>query len=354
MKRIVILFILLACSTAFSAFDDSILKASTDVTFEVLLRGDDDGMGETGETSATVTCYYMRQGAAAAVEVTMATGILGTHADGGWLAVDATNMPGLYQFHSPDLAFATGANAVTFMFTATGVIDKTVKFALVNYDPRSATNLGLSVLTTIAGDVVNIDGIVPESAGTVAAAHAITDALVDDVETTLALALAEVAGLNGEAMRGTNGAALASVVGALTDAAAAGDPTTADTLVQYVKQLVNVLVGTTGVTTFPAAAAPANNVSLAEAIRATYNLAAAESGSGAITFTYTLTDSDSGDPIADASVWVTSDIAGTTVIASGQTNQNGVVVFYLDAGTVYVWRQKTGFDFTNPDTEVVE
>lgn len=69
-------------------------------------------------------------------------------------------------------------------------------------------------------------------------------------------------------MRGTDNAALASVLGALADAAAAGDPTSADTVVQYLKQLVNVLVGTTGVTTFPAEAAPANNVSLAEVIRA--------------------------------------------------------------------------------------
>lgn len=72
-------------------------------------------------------------------------------------------------------------------------------------------------------------------------------------------------------MRGTDSAALASVLGALTDAAAAGDPTTADTVIQYAKQLINVLVGTTGVTTFPAAAAPANGVSLAEVIRAVYD-----------------------------------------------------------------------------------
>jgi hypothetical protein len=69
-------------------------------------------------------------------------------------------------------------------------------------------------------------------------------------------------------MRGTDNAALASVVGALADAAAAGDPTSADTIMQYIKQLINVLVGTTGVTTFPAEAAPANNISLAEVIRA--------------------------------------------------------------------------------------
>jgi len=52
-------------------------------------------------------------------------------------------------------------------------------------------------------------------------------------------------------------------------------------------------------------------------------------------------------------VWVTTDLPGTNVIASGRTDAAGVVAFYLDAGTVYVWRQKSGWDFTNPDTEVV-
>lgn len=72
-------------------------------------------------------------------------------------------------------------------------------------------------------------------------------------------------------MRGTDSAALASVVGALNDAAAAGDPTTNDTVMQYVKQLINVLMGTTGIVTMPAAAAPANNISIAEMIRAIYD-----------------------------------------------------------------------------------
>ena len=68
-------------------------------------------------------------------------------------------------------------------------------------------------------------------------------------------------------MRGTDNAALASVVGALADAAAAGDPTSADTIMQYIKQLVNVLVGTAGVGTWPTAKAPANAVNIAEVLR---------------------------------------------------------------------------------------
>lgn len=72
-------------------------------------------------------------------------------------------------------------------------------------------------------------------------------------------------------MVGTDNAALASVVGALADGAADGDPTTGDTVMQYIKQLINVLMGSDGIVAFPAAAAPGNGVSLAESIRAIYD-----------------------------------------------------------------------------------
>lgn len=76
-------------------------------------------------------------------------------------------------------------------------------------------------------------------------------------------------------------------------------------------------------------------------------------GAGAIEFTYTLTSSIDSNPIVEASVWVTSDLQGTTILASGTTDINGEVVFYLDSGTIYVWRAKSGWNFDNPDTEVV-
>jgi hypothetical protein len=81
-------------------------------------------------------------------------------------------------------------------------------------------------------------------------------------------------------------------------------------------------------------------------------LASGGSGSGAISWVYNLLD-NSGNPVADALIWVTSDIAGLNVLASGRTDAFGNVTFYLDAGVVYVWGRKSGFDFINPDTEVV-
>jgi hypothetical protein len=61
------------------------------------------------------------------------------------------------------------------------------------------------------------------------------------------------------------------LLGALNVAAATGDPGTTITVIAYLKQLINVLIGTAGVTTFPAAAAPGNAVSLAEVLRAVYD-----------------------------------------------------------------------------------
>ena len=58
-------------------------------------------------------------------------------------------------------------------------------------------------------------------------------------------------------------------------------------------------------------------------------------------------------PIADCRVWATTDIEGLYLVASGITDAFGKVVFYLDAGTYYLWRKKSGYNFTNPDTEVI-
>lgn len=79
----------------------------------------------------------------------------------------------------------------------------------------------------------------------------------------------------------------------------------------------------------------------------------------AIEFTYTLTDSSTGDPIEGASIWICSDSGGTNVLWAGTTNSLGVAVDensrkpWLDAGTYYIFRQKTGYIFSDPDTEVI-
>jgi hypothetical protein len=77
------------------------------------------------------------------------------------------------------------------------------------------------------------------------------------------------------------------------------------------------------------------------------------SGTGSIAWTYNVFNSDTGDPLDGVSIKITSDIAGLHNVASGISDAFGNATFYLDAGTYYVWCQHSGYNFSNPDTEVV-
>ena len=72
-------------------------------------------------------------------------------------------------------------------------------------------------------------------------------------------------------------------------------------------------------------------------------------GAGADSVTLTIKD-ETGLPIADADVWISTDAAGLNVVAGTvQTNDVGKYTFQLDAGlTYYCWRQKAGMNFENP------
>lgn len=76
-------------------------------------------------------------------------------------------------------------------------------------------------------------------------------------------------------------------------------------------------------------------------------------GSAGTARPYTLTDADTAASIVGAMVWVSEDITGATIRASGITNASGIVTFTLAAGTYYIWRSKAGYNFTNPDVEVL-
>lgn len=75
-------------------------------------------------------------------------------------------------------------------------------------------------------------------------------------------------------------------------------------------------------------------------------------GSGADSVTLTILHEITGLPIADADVWISTDVNGSNVVAGTlQTNSSGEVAFMLDAGeTYYCWRQKDGINFDNPQS----
>ena len=79
-----------------------------------------------------------------------------------------------------------------------------------------------------------------------------------------------------------------------------------------------------------------------------YNAIAAVVGGTANTYSVTDTGAAGGTGIPDVQVWLTIDSAGARLIASGITDDDGDVTFYLDSGlTYYVWMAKSGFTFSD-------
>lgn len=78
-----------------------------------------------------------------------------------------------------------------------------------------------------------------------------------------------------------------------------------------------------------------------------------------IAFTYTVTNSVTLAAIEGVQVWISLSSDGSSPIWSGTTDAFGVArdlngnLPRLDPGTYYFFRQKTGFTFDDPDTEVV-
>jgi hypothetical protein len=78
------------------------------------------------------------------------------------------------------------------------------------------------------------------------------------------------------------------------------------------------------------------------------------SGSGSISYPVTVTQSDGVTPIEGVQVWITTDLAGTNVIAGSlYTSSTGLATFVLDAGSYYLWRQISGWNFSNPQAITV-
>lgn len=89
------------------------------------------------------------------------------------------------------------------------------------------------------------------------------------------------------------------------------------------------------------------------------SIAATVFPSGAINFTYTVTDSVTTLPIEGVEVWFSTDNPAVNIVWKGDTDAFGVArdvlgnLPALDAGNYFVWRQKAGYTFADPDTEVV-
>jgi hypothetical protein len=115
------------------------------------------GAGKTGLTSASFACYYKINTGAASVLVTLdaSSGVtLGTYepsvaSHGAVKEIDATNMPGLYEYHAPNNGLASG-DEVVFMLTGTGIRVAPIEIELTATNNQDGVHGGMSALPNTA------------------------------------------------------------------------------------------------------------------------------------------------------------------------------------------------------------
>ncbi len=86
-------------------------------------------------------------------------------------------------------------------------------------------------------------------------------------------------------------------------------------------------------------------------VGAKINAAATSSSLGAGAFAKTVNIKDaSNNPVDGAEVWVSTDSAGSNVVASGTTDSAGNIIFMLDVGSYFVFSQRAGINFPTTGT----
>jgi len=115
-------------------------QGGTDVTTYATLK---NGSGNlvTGETAANISLAYIRplDASATTVAATSLAGPDAAHADGGFVEVDGTNMPGLYRIDWPDALAARGENFAIVTINSANIARV---YGILNLDPEPSVIQG--------------------------------------------------------------------------------------------------------------------------------------------------------------------------------------------------------------------
>jgi hypothetical protein len=153
-----------------------IKAGSTDVSLPVEIRSSSDSTALTGLSNTDITAYYWRQGGTATSVTDSALGsVNAAHTDGGFIEVDATNMPGIYRFDIPDAAVATGADWVVITLEATGGFAESFMLNLTTNVVQTGDafgRLGSPAGASVSADIATVDTVAD-------AVKAVTDNLPD-------------------------------------------------------------------------------------------------------------------------------------------------------------------------------
>ena len=118
------------------------------------------GAGLTGLVfnSASLTAYYaVERGAATAITLVTLASATAAWSSGGFVAVDGTNMPGLYRFDVPNALFSVAGtkNVVVMLKGAANMAPVVLEYQIVAYNPDDSVRLGLTALPNVTAGALN-------------------------------------------------------------------------------------------------------------------------------------------------------------------------------------------------------
>lgn len=109
------------------------------------------GEGLTGlvfNSAGLTASYCVERGARTAITLVTLASATAAYTSGGFIAVDGTNMPGLYRFDVPNALFSVAGtnNVVVMLRGATNMAPVLLEYQIVAFDPNDAVRLGLTAL----------------------------------------------------------------------------------------------------------------------------------------------------------------------------------------------------------------
>jgi len=110
------------------------------------------GAGLTGLAfnTAGLTAYYVTErGTPTAISLATLASATAAYSSGGFVAVDATNLPGVYRLDVPAAVFAT-TKGVVMLKGATNMVPVLLEYDVVAYDPTDTIRLGLTSIPNVA------------------------------------------------------------------------------------------------------------------------------------------------------------------------------------------------------------
>lgn len=216
------------------------------------------GAGLTGLTSGSsgLTCYYRKGATGTATALTLASQTVGgAHTDGGFVAIDGTNMPGLYRLDLSDTMVATAGILTIYLRGAANMAPVVAELEVVSVDIYDSTRFGLSALPNAAAEALGglatlsanqaSNGTIPVNLKTIAGQTANASAAVT-FPASIGTSTLDAAGaadavwdevLSGHLASGSTGAALNA-------AGAAGDPWSTSIPGTYGAGTAGYIVGT--------------------------------------------------------------------------------------------------------------